>query len=115
MSLPTSPDGTFRNDEAPRNRIYNSETVLPQSQHGDYQFCDKRTAGERQWVAGNVGVLKAESTTVQRSAYAFAIRMFCGAVLLGACAAIFYYINPRFDLVVSDRLYVSPHRFIGNE
>lgn len=66
-------------------------------------------------MAENAGVLRVHRTTTPGSAYAFAAAMFFGAIMLGACVAIFYYFNPRFDVVVSDTLYVSSHRFIGNE
>jgi lipid A 4'-phosphatase len=41
--------------------------------------------------------------------------MFFGSAAVGACASLFFYSYPRFDLAVAEQLHISARHFVGSE
>ena len=66
-------------------------------------------------MADNLGVWKSDPTSTLKAACTQAAAMFLGSTAFGVCLALFYFAYPRFDLVVSEALFLPPHRFIGCE
>lgn len=57
---------------------------------------------------------KSDMTSTPQANYAIAGAMFFGAAAVGICLMLFYHAYPRFDLTVSQMLYVKPNHFIGS-
>ncbi|MFA5956206.1 phosphatase PAP2 family protein [Hyphomicrobium sp.] len=66
-------------------------------------------------TAENAAAWKPNKTAAHKDTLATAVAMFFGSAAVGICAALFFYIHPRFDLAVAELLHVSARRFIGSE
>lgn len=65
-------------------------------------------------VWDNAETWKSKMTSTSQETCALAGAMFFGAAAVGICLTAFYFVYPRFDLSVSQALYVKPHHFVGN-
>lgn len=77
--------------------------------------CAARYRGVFELVWDNAQTWKSEMTSTPETTRALAGAMFFGAAAVGICLMFFYFLFPRFDLTVSEALYVKPHQFIGSE